>query len=282
MSVRRRRRHEEPEEHENEERWMASYMDMVTVLMCMFIVLFAMSTVDAKKFEQLKDSLATGFGQVKSQKVDTAKGVVVPPKHVDESGKSTDFALAQQEVQSLQHLKDLIEAALTRDGLQDAVELKIDSRGLTIGLVGNSTFFDSNRAELSPRAVLVLNDIGPVLAPESYAVSVEGHADLRQPGAPYPTNWELSAGRATSVLRHLVEVNGFPQSRIAAVSFGSARPVDGHTSTTDSDLALNRRVDVVVLSAQPEDVRSLIPQALNAPGAVPGAAPVPAAPSAAG
>ncbi|MET3565767.1 MULTISPECIES: OmpA/MotB family protein [Microbacteriaceae] len=265
MSARRRKRHEEPEEHENEERWMASYMDMVTVLMCMFIVLFAMSTVDAKKFEQLKDSLATGFGQVKTQKVDTASGVVVPPKHVDESGKSTDFALAQQEAQNLQHLKDLIQAALTRDGLQDAVELKIDERGLTIGLVGNSTFFDSNRAELSPRAVSVLNDIGPVLAPEAYEVSVEGHADLRQPGAPYPTNWELSAGRATSVLRHLVEVNGFPQERIAAVSFGSARPVAGHTGTTDSDLAQNRRVDVVVLSSQPDAIRKLIPQALQSP-----------------
>ena len=275
MAARRRKKHEEPEEHENEERWMASYMDMVTVLMCMFIVLFAMSTVDAKKFEQLKDSLATGFGQVKTQKVDTAKGVVVPPKHVDESGKSTDFALAQQEAQNLKHLKDQIQAALTRDGLQDAVELKIDSRGLTIGLVGNSTFFDSNRAELSARALAVLNDIGPVLAPASYDVSVEGHADLRQPGAPYPTNWELSAGRATSVLRHLVEVNGFPQNRIAAVSFGSARPVDGFTGTTDNDLAQNRRVDVVVLSAQPDTIRKLIPQALQSPE--PGTAPASAA-----
>ncbi|ANF32110.1 hypothetical protein A0130_10880 [Leifsonia xyli] len=271
MAARRRKKHEEPEEHENEERWMASYMDMVTVLMCMFIVLFAMSTVDAKKFEQLKDSLATGFGQVKTQKVDTAKGVVVPPKHVDESGKSTEFALAQQEAQNLKHLKDQIQAALTRDGLQDAVELKIDSRGLTIGLVGNSTFFDSNRAELSARALAVLNDIGPVLAPASYDVSVEGHADLRQPGAPYPTNWELSAGRATSVLRHLVEVNGFPQNRIAAVSFGSARPVDGFTGTTDNDLAQNRRVDVVVLSAQADAIRKLIPQALQSPE--PGTAP---------
>jgi len=273
MAARRRKKHEEPEEHENEERWMASYMDMVTVLMCMFIVLFAMSTVDAKKFEQLKDSLATGFGQVKTQKVDTAKGVVVPPKHVDESGKSTDFALAQQEAQNLKHLKDQIQAALTRDGLQDAVELKIDSRGLTIGLVGNSTFFDSNRAELSARALAVLNDIGPVLAPASYDVSVEGHADLRQPGAPYPTNWELSAGRATSVLRHLVEVNGFPQNRIAAVSFGSARPVDGFTGTTDNDLAQNRRVDVVVLSAQADAIRKLIPQALQSPEPEPTTAP---------
>ena len=231
MSARRRRKHEEPEEHENEERWMASYMDMVTVLMCMFIVLFAMSTVDQK-------------------------------------GDTTDLQLAQQEAQNLERIRDAIQAALTRDGVQDAVQMKIDERGLTIGLVGSSTFFDSNHAELSPTAVRVLDDIGPVIAPEAYQVSVEGHADLRQPGAPYPTNWELSAGRATSVLRHLVESDGFPAERIAAVSFGSARPLANATGVTDVDLAQNRRVDVVVLSSQPERIRQLLPQALQ-PGTAP-------------
>lgn len=263
MAAARRRKHEPEEEHENEERWMASYMDMVTVLMCMFIVLFAMSTVDAKKFEQLKDSLATGFGQVKTQKIDTATGVVVPPAQVDEKGKTTDFALAQQEAQNLEKLKEQIQRALTRDGLQNAVQMRIDERGLTIGLVGSSTFFASNRAELSATATRVLDDIGPALAPTPYQVSVEGHADLRQPGAPYPTNWELSAGRATSVLRHLVETNGFPQARIAAVSYGSARPLANATGMTAADLAANRRVDVVVLSNQPERIRELIPEALG-------------------
>ncbi|QJA00424.1 flagellar motor protein MotB [Leifsonia sp. PS1209] len=263
MSARRRRKHEPEEEHENEERWMASYMDMVTVLMCMFIVLFAMSTVDQKKFAELKDSLATGFGQVKSQKIDTATGVIVPPSQVDDKGKNTDLALAQQEAQNLKDLKDRILAALTKDGLQDAVQLRIDARGLTIGLVGNETFFASNRAELSVQATQVLNDIGPVLAPTPYQVSVEGHADLRQPGAPYPTNWELSAGRATSVLRHLVETDGFPQERIVALSYGSARPLASATGTTDADLALNRRVDVVVLSNQEDAIRKLIPQVLG-------------------
>jgi chemotaxis protein MotB len=268
VSARRRRTHEEPEEHENEERWMASYMDMVTVLMCMFIVLFAMSTVDQKKFEELKNSLATGFGQVKTQKVDTASGVVVPPAQVDQKGEPTELELAKQEAQNLQRIRDAIQAALTRDGLQEAVQMKIDARGLTIGLIGSSTFFDSNHAELSATAVRVLDDIGSVISPEPYQVSVEGHADLRQPGAPYPTNWELSAGRATSVLRHLVEADGFPSERIAAVSFGSARPLENATGTTAQDLAVNRRVDVVVLSSQPESVRKLLPQAVQ-PGTAP-------------
>ena len=109
----------------------------------------------------------------------------------------------------------------------------------------------------------MLDAIGPVLAPEQYQVSVEGHADSRQPGFPYPTNWELAASRATSVLRHLVEADGFPAARIGAVSYGSARPVATATGSSDQDLAENRRVDVVVLSDQPDRVRNLIPEVLR-------------------
>lgn len=263
MSTRRRRKKEHEEEHDNDERWMASYMDMVTVLMCMFIVLFAMSTVDGKKFEQLRNSLATGFGQAEMEKIDTATGVVVPPANVKDDGEHIDFTLARREAQNLEKLKERIQAQLIRDGLQDAVQMKIDERGLTIGLVGSSTFFESNRAALSATAVKVLDNIGPVIAPEPYHVSVEGHADSRQPGAPYPTNWELSAARATSVLRHLVEADGFPAERIAAIGYGSAHPLDTATKGSDQDLAVNRRVDVVVLSDQPERIRALIPRALQ-------------------
>ena len=84
MSLRpKRRKRGEEEEHDNSERWMASYMDMVTVLMCMFIVLFAMSVVDQKKFDELRNSLATGFGTVASKHVDINEGVIVPPDKID-------------------------------------------------------------------------------------------------------------------------------------------------------------------------------------------------------
>ncbi len=76
---------QETRAHHVDERWMASYMDMVTVLMCLFIVLYAMSTVDANKFEKLRNSLATGFGAVASETVDTASGTVVPPEFVDKN-----------------------------------------------------------------------------------------------------------------------------------------------------------------------------------------------------
>src|SRR4051794_19457031 len=139
MSV-RRKRHQEPEEHENEERWMASYMDMVTVLMCMFIVLFAMSTVDANKFDQLRNSLATGFGQKNVGKIDTAKGTVVPADKVDSKDQGfTSLDLALKEVKDLKDLEDKINASLASKGLQNTVDYQIDQRGLTIRLVDSQT-----------------------------------------------------------------------------------------------------------------------------------------------
>jgi chemotaxis protein MotB len=268
MSPRRGgRRGRKEEAHGGEERWMASYMDMVTVLMCLFIVLYAMSTVDQAKFDKLKASLATGFGQEQSQTVDTAEGVVVPANVAGNKGLLTDEDLGLQDKQKLMSLaeaekseltgqKEKIEHRLADTGHAGAAEFSIDQRGLTIRLVSAPTFLKPNRAELTSNAREILDAIAPVLAPTERSFEVEGFADVRQPVDPYPTNWELSASRATQVLRSLVEDGGVHPGRIASVGYGDARPVRGA-----GDLSLNRRVDVVVLSAQPESVRSLLPAA---------------------
>jgi chemotaxis protein MotB len=267
MSAPRKRRglEEEHEEHVDE-RWMASYMDMVTVLMCMFIVLFAMSTVDQEKFEQLRNSLATGFGQTDVGSVDTAKGVVVPADQVDQEGEVVDLPvtqidLAKAEVDKLEALKEQMRLNLEARGVAQTVQFEIDERGLTIRLVGSETFFGANSVDLSPTAFAVLDSVSPVIAATQYEVAVEGHADVRPPGAPYATNWELSSGRATQVLRRIVEAGGVGQERVGAVGFGSARPMAPGMS--EADLAANRRVDVVVISDQPESVRALIPEVLE-------------------
>jgi chemotaxis protein MotB len=257
----RRHKHEHHEEHVDE-RWMASYMDMVTVLMCMFIVLFAMSTVDANKFDQLRNSLATGFGSKEIGKLDTAKGTIVPPEKASEKDQGFDkMDLAIKEVDDLEELEAKINASLAAKGLAQTVDYTIDQRGLTIRLVDTQTFFGLNSTALVGVAPQVLDSISGVLAPSKYGVSVEGHADARQPQSPYPTNWELSSGRAVQVLRRMVELGGVPQDRISAVGFGSSRPLaDG---TTEEAYAKNRRVDIVALSSQPEAVRALIPDVLQ-------------------
>lgn len=231
-----------------EERWMASYMDMVTVLMCLFIVLYAMSTVDAEKWETLKLSLATGFGQVESEGVDTATGIVVPEELVGQAGPSEGYAgyvPEPTEFEQMQQFADTISAQLGDSGLAAAVEFEIEDRGLVVKLTGVDTFFDGNSARLRPDALQVLNAIGPGLAAAGRELSVEGHADPRFNPAPYATTWELAAARATSVLRYLVESSGVPGERISGTTFGSAHPAS-------EDPAQNRRVDIVVLTTDPE------------------------------
>lgn len=287
-----------------DERWMASYMDMITVLMCMFIVLFAMSSVDANKFAALKESLATGFGQTETKKVDTASGTVVKADQVTKDGAgysssktdaktataangveatnsdasgSSDAAkaanaaaaqtpaqlaantkLATKEVDDLTAIQKAIAKNLGAKGLTDDVTFTVDARGLTVRLVGSETFFGSNSADLSTMARSVMDAIAPVLKGAGHDVSVEGHADSRDSAYPYPTNWELSSARATGVLRDLVERGGMPPGSIQSVGYGSSRPLA--TGATDADLAKNRRVDIVVLSNQKDDVNALIPK----------------------
>ncbi len=274
-----------------DERWMASYMDMITVLMCMFLVLFAMSTVDQEKYIQLKQSLATGFGEVDSQKIDTASGTVVTKDQVEDgSGYSTDksqadhstassgtkdtnvdpastvvpttatkqdLAEAKRELDDLTKLERAIQHNLAKAGQSENVQFTVDARGLIVRLIGSETYFGTNSADLSDQARSIMDAIAPVLKTSAHDVSVEGHADQRNSTAPYATNWELSAARATGVLRDLVERGGMPGDHVQSVGFGSSRPLA--KGGTDRDLALNRRVDIVVLSNADQDVSALMP-----------------------
>jgi chemotaxis protein MotB len=258
-SRRRGKKHEHEAEEHPDERWMASYMDMVTVLMCTFIVLFSMSSIDAKKFDELKNSLQTGFGVEKSEKVDVAKGVIVP-KDTKTTNKDTPtpLALAQQEVQDLQQIQKDINTSLAAKGLAQDVKFTINSRGLTIGLIGDQTFFDTNQASLTDTAAQIIDTIGPVLQPTAYKISIEGHADRRPPAAPFTTNWDLAAERSVSVLRRLVEQDHVADTRVGATSYGSAQATAAGADA--SALSGDRRVDIVVLSGQSEKVRDLIPK----------------------
>lgn len=283
---RRRRKHgDEEEEHANHERWMVSYSDMLTVMMGLFIVLYAMSQVDMQKFQALRSSLAASFGnesiltgtdgvmdssssvseepteQAPSDAFDpitTSAGLGGGAAAGPESTVSPQvLAAAQAEAQRLEDVKHQIEQQLAAVGLGSAVQMKITERGLVIGLVADDVFFAPASAELTATAVAVLDAIAPAIVGLPDEVSVEGHANVLPVSGKYPTNWELSADRATQVLRHFVEQNGVAAGRIEATGYGDARPVA--QGTDEESLAMNRRVDVVVLSSAPEQVRALVP-----------------------
>ena len=269
MSARGRKRkgRQDDEPEHFDERWMASYMDMVTVLMCMFIVLFSMSTVDQSKYEKLANSLATGFGTVEVGSIDTAEGVVVPAEMVDDVAEGfidetlTDAEQAVAEVVKLNAIEESINANLSAAGMAERVEFFIDERGLTMGLVGTDSFFAPDSTALSAVAVAVLDAAAPAIVHSALQISVEGHADKHGQSATFATDWELSSGRATQVLRRLVEQGGVNPTLIGAVGYGSARPVSEGSSL--SEMAQNRRVDIVLLSTLPDSVRDLIPAAVD-------------------
>jgi len=289
----RRPRGGHEEEHENSERWLLSYVDMVTVLMCLFIVLFAISQVDQSKYIALRDSLSAGFhdnasssvldgssGTLDGQSIvpatavaagtagmvsaDAGLGVegsqpVPAPSPVPTDPNTVDpsvLAAAQAEAAHLEGLRDQLAALLTANGLQGAVRFSITERGLVMGLVADDVFFGPASAKLTATAEQVLDVAGPTLVSISEQISIEGHANTIPVSGRYATNWELSADRATQVLRRLVETDGLPPTRIMSVGFGDSRPL-AEGDGADAMVA-NRRVDLVVLSGAPEQVRSLL------------------------
>ncbi|WP_448070913.1 flagellar motor protein MotB [Georgenia yuyongxinii] len=270
---RRRRGGEGHEEEVNVERWTVSYMDMVTVMMSLFIVLFAISQVDQQKFFALRDSFAATFGRPPGatvQVLDGGQGVLAadsvvpdPPDVTNYSGGPVQGAedagnllAAQKEVADLQELQRLIQEALEERQAAADVSFAITERGLIIGLVSADVFFAAESAVLTDHALQVIDALSPVLAPRPYELSVEGHAN-NLPTRRYPTNWELSADRASQVLRRMIDPGQIEPGRMRAVGYGDANPL---TAEGLDPLEVNRRVDIVVLSDAPEAVRVLMPQ----------------------
>lgn len=282
MSRRRRQAHEE--EHENHERWLITYADMITLLMVLFIVLFAMSTVEEKKFNALKDGLAAGFGQstsildgsdaVLDQSGVAAVEPVMPSRFL--TPRSSDsppvndalqeqtqeqYDAAAAEADRLQDIEKRILDALRSQHLQNDVQTVIDGRGLTISLVSRHVVFEANLATLTPRGRQIVDTIAPVLREVDDELAIEGHTN-QAPGAPkyYASDWDLSAARAVTVLRYLNEQKGIPAERLSAVGFGKVRPLVD-PSKPGSQM-LNKRVDIVVQSALAADNQELLGQVM--------------------
>ena len=247
-----------------DERWMASYMDMVTVLMCLFIVLFAMSTVDQEKYEALKSSLATGFGEDPSELADTAEGIVVPEENVGEASEVlSDMELAELEVRDLSALRESLQSELDAMGLGDTVRFTTSESGLTMRMVNSEAFFGPDSAVLMDQAVQVLNRTAPVLSASGRDISVEGHT-ADQPGNVQLRDWELSSERAVNVVRWLIDNGAIPPNKIEGTGYAGYRPImEGYSAEA---MQANRRVDLVMHSDEPDSVRALIPEVLNQSG----------------
>ena len=261
---RRKRRggggHEGPDE-----RWLLTYADMITLLMALFIVMFAISNVNKAKLEALSTSLKESVpgavvdgGQSVLQNGGNPQGQaspkVQPPVPAIQPMIKSEFEKQYRkkggaegnEEDQFEKVKRDLDAYARKEGLKHKLETEITRRGLVIRMLTDGVLFDSGQAKIKPRSVPVIEKIAGVLqVDEEHPINVEGHTDnVPIHSSQYPTNWELSTARAASVVRLLISENA-PADRLGAVGYAQLHPLE--PNTTDKGRSRNRRVEIVLL-----------------------------------
>ena len=255
MSSKRHRGGHHEEEHENHERWLVSYADMMTLLFALFLVLYAMSVVDLNKFKAFRQAFQAGLYdgvQALPEQGNPTEGdpdTEVPGNPPEPTETVVNAAPmpedAVTETAELQALKAQLEQAIAGVGLSDSVSVALDSRGLAV-YVSDGVLFDSGQARLLGDGEGLIRQLQPILAGVGNKLIVEGHTDdVPIASAQYPSNWELSTSRATVVLRELLAAPGMDASRVSAAGYADTRPRQPNDSPEHR--SANRRVEVIVV-----------------------------------
>jgi chemotaxis protein MotB len=233
--MRRRKLHDL--EHENTDRWLLTYSDLITLLLAFFIAMYAMSRIDAKRFGKMADALQgilKGGDKVlrfddKPEEISKGHGVL----HIG------DLKMLKQQID---------DRFKTVAGGTEIVHTEVTERGLVVHIL-ESALYSAGSAELEPRAMNVLDMIYDKIQGFPNHVRIEGHTDdLPIKSTVYPSNWELSTARATSVVRYFIANHNAPPTKTSALGYGEFRPIKPNTSIENR--AANRRVDVVVLTLE--------------------------------
>lgn len=283
MAKRRKRK----EDHVNHERWIVSYADFITLLFAFFVVMYSISSVNEGKYRVLSQTLTNAFqesgrslepiqvgdqlqsgGDVIGAESPSAliqNDIRVGPGTYEESGKGQkpgDEAITEMpsdEGQRMSFLAATIEDMLGAYVEQDLVDVNYTQNRVRVNMK-DKMLFDSGSSTLSNTAVTVLRDISRVISTVPNQIEVEGNTDNRPIHTEeFPSNWELSAARAASVV-HLMTRLGVEPGRMSAIGYGEHRPVAGNDS--EAGRAKNRRVTLVILGMQGQP-----DQTIDLPGA---------------
>ncbi len=256
----RRKQHEE---HENHERWLVSYADFITLLFAFFVVMYAISSVNEGKYRVLSDSLIQAFQNPEGSNSDVhtlqeqsspgkGKGTGTPVRIV--KIKPEDDPRVKETRQQMQTLADDLLKVMKPLIDEGQVKVSQTARGISVE-INASVLFPEARADLNPSSTKVLSAVADLLAPEENAIQIEGHTDNKPiHTAQFPSNWELSSARASSVVR-LFNERGVAASRLAAIGYAEYRPKV--PNDTEDNRAQNRRVQVTILAENREQAASM-------------------------
>ena len=254
--MKRRKKSHEEEEHINTEAWLLPYSDLMTLLLAVFIVLFAVSKIDEAKAQAISRAFQSVFGMSSGEMpIDSGKGIIpdsseilniFPDRLPTESANQE--AMNRQEMENLNKIKEDLTKYFMEEGLDLDFDMYIDERGLVISL-NNAILFDPGRVDIKPEIELILLKVGNTLKNLDNDLRVEGHTDnIPISSVIYPSNWELSAARAARVVRLFVDECGITPEKLIAVGYGEYKPLD--SNDTPEGRNKNRRVDVIVMRSK--------------------------------
>ena len=251
-------------EPENLERWMVSYADFVTLLFAFFTCLYAISNVDAAKMSQMMASMRASFGgqifDASSRKVpvnDGGGGTAVmstsimdaPSDDSSEKNRKKDKDSSKTVLNGeadLGRFKRALEAMLSEEIKKNMVRVYLERRGIVISL-SETGMFDSGSDVIKPGGIAMLDVIATSLTTIGNQIRIEGHADnVPINTVRFPSNWDLSVSRASTVLRRMEKVYGMSPELLSAAGYGEYRPVA--SNDTPEGRSRNRRVDIVVMN----------------------------------
>jgi chemotaxis protein MotB len=214
-------------------RWLLTYADMITLMLALFIILFAMSNISRVKVQEFAKQVSAGFNNTWS---------VNQPPNGGANGEASFEASS-----SIPAIQRELEKYVKLNHLEQQVQIHSEARGLVVTLLSDKSYYDSGSAVMRPATLKILDGIAPLLKRNGNQISVEGYTDnVPISTAQYPTNWELSAARAVGVVRYLNEHDGIPATRLEAADFGEYHP--RNNNATPAERQLNRRVDIVLLN----------------------------------
>jgi len=248
---------ESPPEDKGAPRWVVTFGDLMSLLLCFFVLLLSFSEMDRQKYKMVAGSMAKAFGIQRETKAnDSPKGATMVSLSFDQDlvpqHKREEY-IALQAMEALgEELKKALEGKLK--GLEDKVEIEVNGNQTMIRLQGGATF-DSGRARIKPSMVPILEEIGRRLKTTDGDIIVAGHTDnVPIYGGRFESNLKLSIGRAAEVAEFMIDQVGIPPERISTMGFGKYRPA--YTNDTEDGREKNRRVEIV-LTAIPKNTVEL-------------------------
>jgi len=237
---RRKRAHIEAP-HENDERWLLTYSDLITLLFVLFVVMYAISTTDIRKFVALAQSVSAAFN------ADVMQGqqpiTITDGQDTMEINQTYDQSTSAAAT-DMRQIQAALEDYAIGQGLGGEVEVGMAPEGIVIRL-NDALLFSSGRAFLDDHAMAVVEKVAAIVRSLPNNIRVEGNTDDQPPnGGLYPDNWQLSTARALAVLGAMTQF-GISPDRLSATGYAQYNPIVPNAD--DASRTKNRRVDVVIL-----------------------------------